>query len=527
MKKKVLITDNVHSSCSDILNKNSFEVNFNPGMKKEEIISSIIDYNILIVRSATKVDKDIIEAGKNLELIGRAGTGVDNIALDAATRNGILVMNTPGGNTVSAAELTVSMILSLCRNIPQADKSMKEGKWERKKFTGIELDGKTIGIIGLGKIGLEVAKRLKSFNIKIIGFDPIISKTSASRYDIELKNLDELAGMSDIITVHVPLTPDTRDMISDKFISKCKQGVKIINCARGGIVNEHAVIKAIDSGKVSGAAFDVYESEPPENTELINHPKIICTPHLGASTEDAQEKVALQIGEQIVDYYNGNGFNGIINSESIKYLNETDAKAYLDLAEVIGTLHSKLGFNEIKKIKVGITGKQIFKFSELIVSSAIKGLLSDKLELNINYINAFLLAEERGITVETEEKDIGQDYSTLVTVNIEYGSQTRSISGTVISENQKRITGIDSYKVEFNPKGNLIFYTNIDKPGVLAFVSKTLSEFGINIAGLSLGRNDKGKQAMTIITIDEAVSVEALERIRKNKEIDSLMYAEI
>ena len=294
--KKIIVTDAVDKKCVGILESGGFQVKYQPGISRNEIKNIISEYNGLIVRSETQVDAELISLMNNMEVIGRAGTGVDNIDVDSATRKGIIVMNTPGGNTISTAEHTMALMVSMCRNIAQANQSMRSGKWDRKAFKGTELHSKTLGIIGLGKIGREVAARSKAFGMNVIAFDPVISGDLANKLEVELVDLNTIFENSDIITVHVPLNDETKNLISTDTLKKCKDGVKIINCARGGIVNEADLINALDSGKVSAAAFDVYETEPPDLTgKLINHPKIVSTPHLGASTEEAQEKVAVQI----------------------------------------------------------------------------------------------------------------------------------------------------------------------------------------------------------------------------------------
>lgn len=523
--KKILITDKVHESCIQIFRENNFLVDYKTDLNKEQLLKIIPEYHIHIVRSATKVDAEVIQAGKNLELIGRAGTGVDNIDLNEATKHGIIAMNTPGGNTISAAELTVSMILALLRNIPQADKSMKESKWDRKSFSGMEIFGKTIGIVGLGKIGKEVAARLKAFGTKLLGYDPIISTEVANDIGVELTSLNQIYAASDIITIHVPLTDETKNLFSKNTFHKCKKGVKIINCARGGIINESDLLDAIKSGIVSGAALDVFEQEPPALRELVSHPKVVCTPHLGASTEDAQEKVARQIAEQIVNFYKNGDVTGIVNAVAVKHLNDEAVKPYLSLAERLGILHSKLINETVEHIEITITGKTLFKYAEILTIAVVKGYLSDKFDQPVNYINALLLANIAGVKIKQSLKESGEDYSVLISISLKAKSKTQTLAGTILIDNQFRIVRFDNFKIEFYPGGNMIFYTNEDKPGVLAKVSSILANHNLNIAGLALGREDigtirrEGKSALTIINVDEVVTAEVIDEIKKVEEI--------
>ncbi|MGA8265551.1 MAG: hydroxyacid dehydrogenase, partial [Ignavibacteriaceae bacterium] len=317
--KKILISDPVDQKCAEIFKEAGYEVDFKTGLSWDELSNIIQDYNGLVVRSETKVTPELISKMNNMEVIGRAGTGVDNINLEAATRKGIIVMNTPGGNTVSTAEHTMALMLSMFRNIPQANQSLRSGKWDRKSFKGTELYGKVIGVIGLGKVGREVVSRSKAFGMKVIGYDPVLSNEIADKMGIELADLDVIFAQSDLITVHVPLSDETKHLINSETLNRCKDGVRVINCARGGIVDETALLEALNLGKVSSAAFDVYEVEPPDlKNKLLNHPKVVCTPHLGASTEEAQVKVAIQIAEQIVDLFKNKRISGGVNASDVE-----------------------------------------------------------------------------------------------------------------------------------------------------------------------------------------------------------------
>lgn len=512
--KKIIITDSVDSKCVSILEAAGHSVLYKPGMPKEEIQKVIKDYNGLVVRSATKVTSDLIALMDNMEVIGRAGTGVDNIDVDSATRKGIIVMNTPGGNTVSTAEHTMALMLTMCRNTAQANQTLRAGKWDRKKFQGTELQGKTIGIIGLGKIGREVALRSKAFQMDVIGYDPVLSEDIASKLGITLVDLNTLFKESDIISVHVPLTEETENLISEKTLEKCKDGVKIINCARGGIVNENDIVKALNSGKVSAAAFDVYVTEPPDfSSELIQHPKIITTPHLGASTEEAQEKVAIQIAEQMIDMFDKKPIRGAVNASAFSSTVSGEVESYIKLGESLGKLHAQLTKGQLKQININYSGQLLHSATTMLSTSVLKGFLSKMMTEAVNYINAPLLAEEMGVIVNETKSGANSTYTNLMTVEFNTDKEKRLLAGTIFGNNELRIVQIDNFFLELKPDGNMIFYSNIDKPGVLATVSKILADANINIAGLSLGRKELGKEALTVINVDSEIGKDVMKSI--------------
>lgn len=526
--KKIIITDAVDKKCAGVFETSGFEVRYQPGISRDELKKVIGDYNGLVVRSETQVDSEIISLMNNMEVIGRAGTGVDNIDVDAATRKGIIVMNTPGGNTISTAEHTMALMVSMCRNIAQANHSLRSGKWERKLFKGTELHGKTLGIIGLGKIGREVGVRSKAFGMNIIAFDPVVSEDLANKFEVELVDLNSLFEKSDIITVHVPLNDETRNLISDRTIRKCKDGVKIINCARGGIVNEEDLINALDSGKVSAAAFDVYETEPPDfSGKLINHPKIVATPHLGASTEEAQEKVAMQIAEQIIELFQKKSSRGIVNAAAIEVESDSQLSPYIKLAENIGILHSQLIRGQLKQININFSGDLLHSASTLITTSFLKGFLSKKLSETVNLINAPYLAKEIGIKINELKTGANSSYTNLLSVECESDKENRSLAGTVFGNNELRIVNIDSYHLELKPEGHMLFYSNIDKPGMLATVGKILADANINIAGLSLGRLEAGKVALTVINTDSEIDQKGLREISSIKGVKDVQKVKI
>lgn len=515
---RILISDPVEHACAEILKAEGFEVDERPGLKQEELKKIIGSYDGLVVRSSTHVTADLLADALVMKVIGRAGAGVDNIDTESATRRGIVVMNTPGGNTISTAEHTVSMLLSLSRNIPQAFESLKQGKWDRKKYIGTELHGKTIGIIGLGKIGREVAMSCQAFGMVTVGFDPILAADVAGRMNIEMISLEELYPRADFITVHTPLNDETKGLISDREIARCKTGVRIINCARGGIVDEKALLRGLESGKIAGAALDVFEQEPPEDHPLLRHPRFIATPHLGASTEEAQEKVARQIAVQMADMLKERGIAGAVNADVIQMAMRHDLRPYVGLAEKQGSLHAQLTSGKLKNVTVTCAGLSLTQSSELIIAAVLKGILSHRLSEPINLINAPVIARELGIIVNEKKESEAGSYTHLVKVEYETEQGKRRSSGTVFGSHM-RIVQMDGYHLEVNPEGYLLFYMNIDRPGMLASVGSVLADARINIAGLALGREKPGEEALTIINVDSPIPSELL---RKLESIDGV-----
>ena len=522
--KKILITDSVSEKCIQKLESVGYDVDYKTDLSPETLKGKIKNYNALIARSATKVTSGIIENMENMEVIGRAGTGVDNIDIDAATKKGILVLNTPGGNTISAAEHTMAMMLSMCRLIPMASKSLSEKKWDRKTYKGSELQDKTLGLLGLGKIGREVAKRAHGFGMKVIAYDPIISNDVAEKLNVALHNIDDVFTKSDIISVHVPLNDKTRYLVSDETLAKCKDGVKIVNCARGGIVNEKDLLNALSNGKVSAAALDVFESEPPDaENKLLNHPRVVCTPHLGASTEEAQEKVAVQIAEQISDYFLSHKIRGAVNAPSVQKEIPQKLEPYIKLSEVIGLFHSQVMEGQLNNIEIILWGDDLNSISELLTASVLKGLLSRQRSERVNLINAQILAKEEGITIRQIKSSETRAYNNLIKVSLNSDNNgSRIIEGTVVGLNELRILNIDGFPVDFNPIGKLILYYNKDIPGILASSSSVLAKEKINIAGLSLGRIEEGKEALTVIKIDGDFISELLDQLKSIEGVNKI-----
>jgi D-3-phosphoglycerate dehydrogenase / 2-oxoglutarate reductase len=521
---KILITDPIEKSCVDILTREGFQVDQKPGMPADEIKNIIHDYAALVVRSGTKVTADIIEKATSMKVIGRAGAGVDNIDSVAASKQGIIVMNTPGGNTISTAEHTFSMLMALSRNIPNAHASLVAGKWDRKKYMGTELHGKTLGVVGLGKIGHEVALRAQAFGMTTIGYDPVLSAEVASKFNVELVSLDEIYRRSDFITVHTPLNNDTRGLLNDATIAKCKKGVRLINCARGGIIDEGALLRALDSGHVAGAALDVYTEEPPKDFTLVRHPKVVATPHLGASTEEAQEKVAIQIAEQISDALKDRGIVGAVNASALQAGIPNEIKPFLLLVEKLGSLQAQVMQGQLKDLTLEFSGELLHKHSELLKAGLLRGLFSRLMSQPVNYINAPVIAQSKGIHISEKKVSESANYAYLITVSYKTDTEERSFAGTVLSGKYLRIIRLDKYFVEGNPEGTFLYYTNIDRPGMLAKVGMILADANINIAGLSLGRSGVGERALAVVNVDGPIPDPVLKKVQA---LDGIFHAQV
>ncbi|MBI5463673.1 MAG: phosphoglycerate dehydrogenase [Ignavibacteriales bacterium] len=502
----ILISDPVEQVCTRILEQHGHTVENKPGIKQEELLKTISSYDALIVRSGTQVTSVVIGAGKNLKVIGRAGAGVDNIDVEAASRKGIIVLNTPGGNTVSAAEHTIAMMMALARRIPQANALLREGKWDRKKFVGTELHGKTLAIIGLGKIGREVAVRCQAFGMKTIGYDPVMPAEAAAKLGIALLSLDEIWPQADFVSVHTPLNDETRHLISDAQIARCKATVRFVNCARGGIIDEEAMLRGLESGKVAGAAFDVFVNEPPGDHPLIQHPNVVTTPHLGASTEEAQETVAQMIAQQVADALVGRGLTGAVNAAALQNSYQQDVYPYLVLAERIGSLMAQIVPHNISTLNVRVQGSIVERTLDSLAAAVLKGFLSHHVLEPVNLINAKIVGEELGMSIETTTGRIDDSLAEAVAVECRWKDSSLKTIGTVHNSNSPRIVEFAGFPIEFVAHGHILLYENEDRPGVLARVSTTLAGDNLNIASLSLGRNEVGGKAITAIGIDSPPS---------------------
>ncbi len=528
MPFKVLISDSLSQEAVDILQKEKeFKVDVNTKLTPDELKKVIKDYDALLVRSATKVTRDVVEVADKLKIIGRAGVGLDNVDVEAASKKGVIVVNTPGGNTISTAEHAFSLMLALSRNIPQADFSMKKGEWERKKFMGVELCGKELGIVGLGRIGTEVAKRALSFGMRVMAYDPYLSVEKAKELGIESVDLKTLLKEADYISVHTPLTEETKHMISDKEFAMMKKNVRIINAARGGIIDEDALARAIEEGKVAGAALDVYENEPPKGSRLLKMEKVVLTPHLGASTEEAQVNVAIEVANTVRDAllsgYVRNAVNvPCVDSEMLKIIDP-----YLKLAEKMGSMQSQLVGGHIKTVKIRYVG-DILKYNLApFTVSIMKGMLTPILQETINYVNALVIAKERGINViETKTAD-AQDFASLISVEVETDKAKSSLTGTLFTKVDPRIVRINDFYVDSVPDGYMLVIANRDVPGIIGQIGTILGRNKINIAGMSFGRDEKGGRAVSILNIDSDVPKKVLDEMREAKNIQEVKLVKL
>lgn len=504
---RVLLTDSIHPICRQLLQTAGFDAHVAIGKTRDELLALAPSAQAWIVRSGTTIDNTLIEAASSLRVIGRAGVGVDNVDLDAATHRGILVINAPEGNTISTAEHTVAMLLAVSRKISAASRSLKDGEWKRKDFTGTELYEKTLGVIGVGKIGQAVAARMAGFEMRIVGYDPVLSSEVATALGIELMSMDDLLAESDFITVHTPLNDATRGLLNDDTFSKCKHGVGIVNCARGGIVDESALLRALVDGKVSGAALDVYSEEPPPEGlhALIGHPAVVATPPIAASTEEAQEKVALQVTEQVIRALNDEPVQNSVNAHAIRMASQPEVRPYAILGEKLGKLAQQIVDSRITQIRVGCRGEIPKRHAEVIEVAVLKGILSGLSTRPVNLINAPVLASELGLKSGVETHPVEDAFVNRIDVVIEGDDAPVSVSGSLFGDREPHIVRILGFRMDVRPEGILLLYRNIDKPGMLARVGAILADEGINIAALALGREKPGTEALTAINVDEPI----------------------
>ncbi len=501
----------------------------NQRLSEEELLPIVADKNAIIVRSETKITKSVLDAAKDLKVVGRAGVGVDNVDVEHATQRGVVVMNTPGGNTISAAELTFSMLTALARNIPQANASMKAGEWNRKAFSGIEIFGKTLGVIGLGRIGSEVAKRAQAFGMKVLGYDPYISMTRAKSIQIELAELDDIYKQADFITVHMPLTKETRGMINAKSMEKMKPTVRIINCARGGIVNEKDLCEAVKSGKIAGAALDVYEVEPlPKDSPLRQLSQIIMTPHLGASTEEAQNNVGIEIAEAITDFLVKGTIRNSVNMPSLDAKTYNTVKPFLLLGEKLGKLLGQITPKRNERIVITYGGRAAELPSEPITRSVLKGFLEHIAGPDVNQVNVRILSNSLGLKVQEVRSNEDSDYFEWMHIAVNSNGEQYSAAGTILGKSQQpRIVELYERSVEVEPEGVLLTFFNKDRPGIVGYIGSLLSKYNINIANMSLNRDVVGGKALTVINLDSVPPHELIEEISKDPDITDVKVAKL
>ncbi|MBI4639588.1 MAG: phosphoglycerate dehydrogenase [Candidatus Tectomicrobia bacterium] len=512
---KVLVCDDLSERGLTILeDEPGIDVDVKLQLSEVELCETISPYDAVIVRSSTKITASVIESARQLKVIGRAGIGVDNIDLDAATKRGIIVMNTPEGNVVTTAEHTFALIIALAKSIPQANLSVKERKWERELFIGSELFGKTLGIIGLGRIGQLVAKRAQGFEMVTIAYDPYISAEIAKKMGVELVSFEDLLKRSDYISIHAPKTKETLHLIGEKELAMMKDGVRIINCARGGLLDEIALYRALVKGNVAGAALDVYEEEPPFISPIVELDSVICTPHLGASTGEARDNVSIAVAEQLIDYFKHGRIRNAVNVISVDIELLPKLEPYLKLGEKLGAFLAQWIEGGIREVTVKYSGEVINLGVKPITVSVLKGLLQIFLEDRVNVVNAPILAKERGITVTEATTSETEDYASLIRVEMKTDKGVGVICGTLFGMKEQRIVRIQDYHVEAVPSGFMLVFSNLDTPGVIGKIGTLLGNEQINIAGMQLGRVSPGGEAVAMVNVDSPIPPEVLEKIR-------------
>ncbi|MBI5418601.1 MAG: phosphoglycerate dehydrogenase [Deltaproteobacteria bacterium] len=520
---KVLALDNLQKVGIDVFVKEGIEVDVKGKMNPQELAAVIDNYDGVVVRGATKATAEVFEKVGRTKVIGRAGSGTDNIDKAAATKKGVVVMNTPGGNTVTTAEHAIAMMMALARQIPQATASMKEGKWEKNRFMGTEITDKVLGVVGMGNIGKVVAERGLGLKMVVLGYDPYVSREDMARLGVEYAPLDELYRRSDFITFHTPLTPETKNMVNAAALEKMKKGVYLINCARGALINEADLLAGLESGKIRGAALDVFPVEPPlPDTPYFRHPNVILTPHLGASTTEAQEKVAVLIAEQICDFLKKGTIRNSVNFPSVSAELLPILKPYLELGEKLGAFHGQMLDAPVKELKVEYVG-EVGKLSTAPVTiSILKGLLQYQTE-EVNLVNARMVAEERGVKVTETTVARAEDFTSLVRVRVVTEKGESSVAGTVFGI-ASRVVRINLFPIEADLCGGILMLQNLDVPGVVGRVGTFLGEKGINIGGLQLGRMKVGGTAVSLISVDNPVPEPVLKQLSKLPNITAAKY---
>jgi D-3-phosphoglycerate dehydrogenase len=526
---KILVSDDVSATGLEPLKAAGFAVEKRTGLKAEELREALKDCDGLVVRSETKVTAELMDCAPRLRVVGRAGVGVDNIDVVAATARGLVVMNAPDGNTMTTAEHTLALLMALARRIPQAAASLRGGRWERKRFIGVELQGKTLGIVGLGRIGRVVASRARSLGMNIVAYDPFIQPEQARDLEVETVALDDVFSRADFLTIHTPLTSETRGLIGRDAFARMKQGVRIINCARGGLVDERALLEAIKEGKVAGAALDVFEEEPPPaDHPLVMREEVIATPHLGASTTEAQEGVAYTVAEQMRDFLSTGALRGAVNVPALGTEALNQLQPYMRLAESLGRFSAQL-LDEaaVREVHIEYAGEVAEMDAAPVTRTFLAGLLRD-MSARVNVVNAFLIADERGINVTASYRRAGSEFLPALTTRVVTAGGEQRLAGTLFKQGgDGRITEINGFHIEAIPSGHMVLMRNRDVPGVIGRVGTTLGERGVNISRFHLGRSERGGEAMAIIETDAPLSPQVLEELRSFEPVISARQIEL
>ena len=522
---KVLISDNLAPIGARILKEAGIEVDVNTGLSPEELKNIISAYDGLVIRSATKVTAEIIAAADNLKVVGRAGIGLDNVNIPVASKKGIVVMNAPDGNATTAAEHAIALMMSMTRNIPQATASMKEGKWEKKKFSGREVTGKTLGIVGIGRIGAIVADRAKGLRMKVIAFDPHMPKEIVDKIGVELVSLDELCKRSDYISVHVPFLKETAKLISAEKFKLMKPTAMFIDCARGGVVDEVALYEALQNKQIAGAALDVFDVEPTtkENTPLLSLDNFICTPHLGASTAEAQENVAIAIAEQMADYLNTGSITNAVNVPSVSAEVMKQVGPYLTLMDRLGAFHMQIAKGGVEEINIDYIGELAGVNVTPITVSFLKGLFTPILKEAVNFINAPMIAKERGIKVTESKTNDSDDFTNMIKVTVKTTEGENTLVGTVFGKNEPRLVRLNTFRLEALPAGPLLYVHNKDVPGVIGALGTIIGKFGVNIRNMTVGAESERGQNVILLNTDRLLTSDELETVRHLDNVSQAM----
>ncbi|SFF65325.1 D-3-phosphoglycerate dehydrogenase [Halobacillus alkaliphilus] len=520
---RVLICDPLsEEGIRPLLDAEDVEAIADPSLSHEELLEAVKSVQAIIVRSQTQVTREVIEHAENLQVIGRAGVGVDNIDLDAATEHGVVVVNAPDGNTISTAEHTMAMLMSLARNIPQAYHQLQQKRWERKKFVGVELKGKTLGVVGFGRIGREVAQRAKGQRMKVIAYDPFLNQEKADKAGVDHGTLQEVLQQADFLTVHTPLMEETKHLIDREAIQLMKPGARILNCARGGIVDEDALYQALQSGKIAGAALDVFEEEPATEHPLLSLTEVIATPHLGASTIEAQENVATDVSYDVLEHLRGGTVRNPVNMPSVSSEMMEQLSPYFKLSERLGAFLSRVVEGTLERVSVYYSGELTDVDTTPLTRIAVKGILRRHIGQRVNDVNAFKTASDKGIVINEQKSTSTKGFTNLLTVEIETDQEKRSIAGTLLNGLGARIVQMDQYSIDVVPDGNLIVIHHRDQPGAIGRVGSLLSEHNMNIATMQVGRTNQGGDAVMVLTVDKEVESECQDRLGEITDINKV-----
>jgi D-3-phosphoglycerate dehydrogenase len=526
---RVLISDKLEAQGLDLLRQAGIELDERHGLTGAALQEGMRAADGVIVRSGTRVTADLLENPGKLRAIVRAGVGVDNIDVAAATREGIVVMNTPGGNTVSTAEHTITMMMALARHIPTADTSMHAGKWERGKFVGTQLAGKTLGVVGLGRIGREVARRAAGLDMKVVGFDPFLSPDKAAQLGIEaVSGLEQLLPRCDFVTVHTPLTEETRDLIGAKQLGMLRKGARVLNCARGGIINEEALAEALNSGHLAGAALDVFVQEPPPaDHPLLKLPNVVTTPHLGASTSEAQTSVAIEAAQLLVDFLTRGIVQFAVNMAAVDRTELEELRLYVDMARRLGLLHAQMSQGAIRRAELKYQGEVARRSTKLITAAFTAGLLEYRLAQEVNVVNAELLARERGIDIVEQTSPRKGDFSTLIRAEVVTDKKTYIAGGTLFGNQFLRLVQLGPYHLDAYMDGFMLIFTHRDVPGLIGFIGTIFGKHRVNIAQMTVGRQLPGGEAIAVLNLDTMPPEEALSEVRAHPQISSLSVVKL